>query len=66
MDKTQTYDFQPPRRDDGSWSEVTVLGNKDATVEIVSLVRDVVESARSNSSVPGAVSGSSFGCYRAR
>jgi hypothetical protein len=53
------------RRNDESWSEVTVLANKDATVEIVRLVRDVVQIARSNPPVPGALSRSSLGCYRA-
>lgn len=33
------------RKHDGSWSEVTVLANKDATIEIVGLVRDLIEIA---------------------
>jgi len=44
------------RKNDGAWSEVTVLANKDATVEIVGGVRDVIEighieSVRSRSGV---------------
>ena len=44
------------RKDDRAWGEVTVLANKDATVEIVGVVRDVieithVESVRSRSGV---------------
>ena len=52
------------RKNDGSWSAVTILANKDATVEIVHLVRDVVEIIRSSSSLPGAVLRSSRRCYR--
>jgi hypothetical protein len=33
------------RKNDGAWSEVTMLANKDATVEIVGVVRDVIEIA---------------------
>jgi len=32
-------------KNDGAWSEVTGLANKDAAVEIVGLVRDVIEIA---------------------
>jgi hypothetical protein len=44
------------RKNDGAWSEVTMLANKDATVEIVGVVRDVIEiahieSARSPSGI---------------
>ena len=44
------------RKNDGAWSEVTVLANKNATVEIVGGVRDVIEidhieSVRSRSGV---------------
>ena len=52
------------RKNDGSWSAVTILANKDATVEIVHLVRDVVDIVRSSSSVPGAVLRSSRRWYR--
>ena len=33
------------RKNDGAWSEVTALANKETTVEIVGQVRDVIEIA---------------------
>ena len=54
------------RKNDGAWNEVTMLANKDATVEIVGVVRDVIEIAHIESVRSPSGVGTIVRCYRAR